>query len=191
MNISISDIKFSINILQKSKISTLNSNFLEDPFFVSIIDKYYNIDNKIEKCIEQINKNKNIIELNKKLKLPLKILYIYCLLDSQDREIIYLNFIFMSFNELIKRYNIYISNNQYKLCDLAIMYLNMGNIVVLSYDITTNRFFFRYDGGSNDWDRDSNWQFIKNYNSEYNKTYSLEETFSIIDKIDKFFDYVN
>jgi hypothetical protein len=157
--------------------------------FIESLDKSYNIN--INEYIEQINKSKDIIEFNKKLKLPNKILYIYCLLDSLDREFIYSNFIFISINNIIEQYNLYVFNNQTKICDIAITYLGLGYIIILTYDITTNRFFFRYDGDSNDSDIKFSYEFIKNYNLEYNKTYDLQETFDIIHKIDGFIGCIN
>ena len=97
----------------------------------------------------------------------------------------------MSFNDIVNKYNIYLLNNQKKLCDIAIHYLGMGHITVLTYDIKLEKFFFRRDGGSNGYEREINWDFIKNYNNINNKTYNILEVFDIIDNTNKFINFVN
>ena len=180
MTIKINNIHCALNLLKQSKISVINSNCKLSPFFESIPDTTYNINYPIDIAIDKINKSTSIINHNKTINLPTKLLYMYCLLDSSNREINYNNFIFMSFNEIIDRYNLYKKNGQNKLCDLAIKYDGMGYIFVLTYNIYNGTFFFRRDGGSNDWERQTNWDFIKNYEPEYNKSYDLDKILTII-----------
>jgi hypothetical protein len=70
---------------------------------------------------------------------------------------------FMSLNEIIERK----SNFEY-FYDIALKYLGMGHIVLISYHQKSNRFFFRRDGGSNGWDREANYNKYKNYEPDIN-----------------------
>lgn len=191
MNIQKKIINFALNILNNSTFSILEHRSSTEPFYNMYEDDTFIIENNIDKCIKMINSNTKILEYNKNLNLPLELIYIYSLLDCLDREFTFKNFTFMTFNEIINRYELYISNNQYKICDIAITYIGLGHIIILTYDINNQTFFFRYDGGSNEWDRDLHWEFIKIFNPENqkNKIYNLHETFNIIENMNEFFNY--
>jgi hypothetical protein len=70
------------------------------------------------------------------------------------------SFEFLSANEILQREDVYGG----KFIDIAIMYHGMGHVIVLAYIPKTNNFFFRNDGGSNDYDR-----------ADYFKTYSVSK----------------
>lgn len=186
------DIIYSVNVLDKSTFSLKDTSALDAPFYNATHDENFNINdikNNITECTKIINTNKIILDINKKLNLPTKLLYIYCLLDSLYREFTYSQFIFMSFNEIKQRYDLYVENNQKKICDIAFTYMGMGHIVVVAYNIINNKFFFRYDGGANGWERDANWKFIKDFDPETRTSnmYTFEEIMNLIEKTEDFY----
>jgi len=169
-------IDFSINKLKECTFSVDNTNCLKDPVFRPEID---NVD--VDELIYKSNKNnQKILELSEKINLPSKLLYMYILLDSNTREFTYYNFTFFSIREIEKRLIIYEEDNQNNICDLALCYHGMGWIIVLTLNRKDGKFFLRMDGGSNNYDREDNWNFIKKYDPHTQK----DKLFNI----DKFFD---
>lgn len=193
----INNITYAINILQNSQFSMKDTSALQTPFFEALNDREFtkdDINTNIKECIDIINNNKIILDINEKLKLPNTLIYMYCLLDSLHREITYKTFVFMSFSEIKERYDMYIKNNQKKICDIAFTYIGMGHIIIIAYDILNNKFFFRYDGGSNNFDRDTNWEFIKNFDpltTPISNMYIFEEVIILIEKTEDFYNFNN
>ena len=87
------------------------------------------------------------------------------MIDSNKREFSYDTFSFFSIDELVSRYNNFKENNQDDICDIACKYYGMGHIIVLSWNIKRKAFILRRDGGSNDYDRRDNNNFIINYDA--------------------------
>jgi hypothetical protein len=82
---------------------------------------------------------------------------IYRDIKDHDHGFTVNNWTFLSANEI--RTNQHEYND--KFFDIAVRYNGLGWIVVLAYIPETNNFFFRHDGGSNGYDRDSNYdQYI-------------------------------
>jgi len=83
--------------------------------------------------------------------------------------------------EIIHQYE---KTYNYKMIDIASRYIGMGHYWVLSYIPSTKKYFIREDGGSNDYDRQTNYE---NYNDE---TYQ-PENFDIYNKncINKILNY--
>ena len=155
-------------------------------YAISIL-KSSRLDINVNKIIHTVNKRETYVKIEdfcKKVNIPDKLFHIYNLLDSTEREFVYHNFIFCTFDEVINKYKIYLENKQDKVCDIAYCYHGMGYFVVLTMNTTNGYFFFRIDGGSNDYDRLYNWNFIKECNPENfkDKMYKIEDAFDIIKK---------
>ena len=57
---------------------------------------------------------------------------------------------------------LYEKDEQYKFCDIGLKYYGLGHVKVITLCRETRKFFVRIDGGSNGYDRDSNYNnFIK------------------------------
>ena len=74
--------------------------------------------------------------------------------------------------------------------DIALTYIGMGHILLISYYPTKNNFFFRRDGGSNGYDREEYYNKYKNFiieeneNEEYKNIEENENpTTYLIDKL--------
>lgn len=80
----------------------------------------------------------------------------------------------LSINEIIKR-----SNDKYT--DIAVQYEGMGWVYVLSYINDNQNFYIRSDGGSNDWDRQYNFD---KYNSDDYQPKSFDLHSGKIDNLD-------
>jgi hypothetical protein len=154
-----------------------NNTVTEHPFFFSSATNGISINDFNNKCeIKEEHKQFLHPEL---LKLYEKIGY--------NKEYLFKSYTFLTLNELIKRKGTY--ENLY---DIALTYLGLGHILVISYHPKSERFFFRMDGGSNGYDREANYNKYKNcdintINNEENPTryeydtlYTFEEVISII-----------
>ena len=152
----------AMNILKKCTFSTLQTNTVNAPFFNPDIDDNATVD----RMSMSTKDNSVITEIANKLRLPPALTRIYELLDSDEREFTYHNFTFFTINEMKRRQDIFEKHiMQSAICDLATAYLGMGHIIVLSWDRVNNAFFLRLDGGSNDYDRKDNWDFIREYDT--------------------------
>ncbi len=133
--------------------------------------------------IKDIN-NSIIIQDQEKIFLHPEILKLYEII-GYDKEYNYKNYTFMTLNEIIER-----KNNYTNFYDIALTYIGMGHILLISYYPTKNNFFFRRDGGSNGYDREEYYNKYKNFiieeneNEEYKNIEENENpTTYLIDKL--------
>lgn len=153
------------------KLSTINSNTTNNPFFMSHTD----LSITPEKLLASSSANQTFDitpKINSSLDPTLQTLYTF--LDSPKREFTYGPFTFLSLHEIKKRYNHFVKNNQHDICDLAVSYYGMGNVIVLSWDTNNQCYFMRIDGGPNDYERQDNFKFITTLD-----TTTLDEKYKI------------
>ena len=104
--------------------------------------------------------------LNRNIKV------IYELLGHQRKEIYYGPWTLMSVDEALQRYKELCRQGQTQVFDIGYKYGGMGNIDVLSCDLTSHLLFYRLDGGANDYDRLYNYNHVIKEGSEpYDKFY--------------------
>lgn len=154
-----------------------NNTITNHPFFYSSANDGISINN-LDNIYEIEDQDKNILH-NEILKLYQKIGY--------NKEYQFKYYTFMTLNEIIER-----KNNYENFIDIALKYLGLGHILLISYHIKSNKFFFRMDGGSNGYDRENNYNKYKkfdtnNHNNEKNPTiynydilYTFNEMINII-----------
>lgn len=65
---------------------------------------------------------------------------------------------FLSEQDISENHEKFKKNNQKRVIDIALRYMGMGHVELLVYDPDTKMVFMDRDGGSNGWDRESNWQ---------------------------------
>lgn len=106
--------------------------------------------------IKDIN-NSIIIQDQHEMFLHPEILKLYKII-GYDKEYNYKNYTFMTLNEIIER-----KNNYNYFYDIALTYMGMGHILLISYYPTKKKFFFRRDGGSNGYDRQEYYNKYKNF----------------------------
>jgi|TARA_B110000971_G_C19779302_1_gene394538 hypothetical protein len=148
-------------ILDSCNFSTLTTSCTETPFFTPTYDSV-----TIKDVINKPSKdNTKILDISHDVELPDILLNMFLLLDSNKREFSYNIFSFMPIDEIDRRYRMFQKKEQSSICDLATSYYGMGHIIVLSWNKKTKTFMLRRDGGSNDYDRIDNMNFITNYNA--------------------------
>ena len=157
-------------LLEKTTISSIDYVSSKEPFFGG--------DNNRE-AFQQFNNlfvNAQIPEgLNNNIKI------IYQILGHQKREIYYGPWTIMSLNEALERYKVICAKGQTNVFDIGYKYDGMGYINVLSCDLTNHLLFYRPDGGSNDYDRQYNYnELIKNGSQPYKKFYFSQWFYNVL-----------
>ena len=138
-------------ILKKAKISIDNHDSSQEPFFIKGENKDFEIDfNQIGDVPEGLNYS---------IKLLFEII------GSPDKEVYIDQWTILSLNKCMENYKEYCKDGQKSVFDIAIMYLGMGHVKVLSCDLDTHLLFYRRDGGSNGWDREANYKDLLKYDS--------------------------
>lgn len=150
-------------VLATCRFSKIGTKTTESIFYSPIPDNTTTITDIINQAKKD---NTDIIDLATSIHLPGILYNMYLILDSNQREFTYNIFHFFSINEIIERNKVHVKNNQTNICDLACSYYGMGHIIVLSWNSKQNAFIFRRDGGSNDYDRLENYNFIINYDAQ-------------------------
>lgn len=151
------------DILSQCNFTKLHTKTTEHPFFTPIKDDYTTVENVINQPSKD---NTDIIDFAEQIDLSQHLYNMYLLLDSNKREFSYDTFSFFSIEEIVERYNNFKKVGQAHICDIACRYYGMGHIIVLSWNSKVKSFILRRDGGSNDYDRIENNNFITKYNAE-------------------------
>tara|TARA_Y100000817_G_scaffold313314_1_gene309168 strand:+ start:2009 stop:2596 length:588 start_codon:yes stop_codon:yes gene_type:complete len=153
--------KQATEILTECNFVKLTEKTTDHPFFMP-----HSEHKTIQDLLDHPRKdNTTIIDIADKILLPELLYRIYLLLDVNEREFSYNTFTFMSINEIAQRFRSFQDTKQKNICDFAISYYGLGHIMVLSWNIATKSFILRRDGGSNDYDRRENSEFIVNYDA--------------------------
>ena len=131
----------------------IDHSSISQPFFMQSqeisIDHGYNL--------EQVN---NLLD---KIPLPCELKIIYQIIGEVNVEYYFDNWTLMSLNDVYKQYSDFKKEKQERVINVALAYLGMGHIIMISYDPDTKKIYYRRDGGSNGWDRDLNYKFIIKY----------------------------
>lgn len=166
-----------VNFFKNGKVSDTNpNNVIDNPFFISDATNGNLLDDNTTLKIDDAFK-----DTFNKLDISLKILYSFI---GDNKEYLINNFNFFTLIEIQNRINNY--NNFF---DVALMYLGMGHVIVLSYHPKTKKYFLRHDGGSNGYEREAHHNFYKNYDPELE---SEEQLFNhTIHKLITFKEFMN
>ena len=119
--------------------------------------------------IERVNKPFNNADLGLKM--------FYYLLGDENLQVSFNDFTFLNLKDIENR-----SDEYDHMLDIAVKYVGMGHVVMLTLDKNTGLFFFRRDGGSNGYDREAYYQKYKTLDpSKYtDKMYSVNAMFSMM-----------
>ena len=157
-------------VLNNTTISSIDYVSTKEPFF-------WNINNR--QAFQQFNNLFVDAQIPEGLNRNIKILY--QILGDQKREIYYGPWTIMSLNEALERYKVICSKGQTNVFDIGYKYDGMGYIKVLSCDLTNHLLFYRPDGGSNDYDRQYNYnELIKNGSQPYEKFYFSQWFYNVL-----------
>ena len=147
---------FKINeVLQKSKISSEGYNSMDVGFFLQDENKgLFNIDFK------------KVMRLPRGLNCNVK--NIYEIIGNMEREVYLGEWTIMTIKRAFEIYERYKMNGQYNVFDFGFRYMGMGHIEIISCNLEDYSIFFHPGGGSNGWDRESNFQdIVKNGPKKY------------------------
>ena len=130
-----------------------NETVTSHPFFIS--------NASIGQTIVELHDNHEILKKDKDMLHP----EIFALYEKigYEKEYLFKMFTFMTLREIINR-----KDNYEHIYDIAVKYLGLGHILLISYHPVSQKFIFRRDGGSNGWDREYNYNLYKNYNIDSN-----------------------
>ena len=152
-----------LKALNQCTISTNNYVSSQKPFF-------YNDDH--QESFQQFNTLFTTSQMQIPESLNRNIRLIYEILGNPKKEI-YMNvWTIMSLEEALERYAFLCSKGQTNVFDIGYKYAGMGYIDMVSCDLTTHLLFYRVDGGSNDYDRESSLNdLIKHGSQPYTQFY--------------------
>lgn len=153
------NLQTAIDWLETAKIGQKDHISQDEPFFYISHDTDAN---PLTLCTDLAFTNR-IVTLTNQVNLPSILQYAYLILGSEDREFTLHEWTFMSIKTIENRLDVYHKGGQHQVCDLAHRYMGMGHIEVITLDIETGLVFLRHDGGSSDWDRHPNWEFIRDF----------------------------
>lgn len=112
-------------------------------------------DNMVINCVNELN---NDYDFPCKLKL---LFYCFESMKSVLRDCDNVStFEFFSLEKICESKEVYWKCEQKRFIDLVISYAGMGWFFVIAWDKISKKFFLRMDGGSNDWDRESNFGYF-------------------------------
>ena len=139
-----------VELLSEAKMSKKGHKSTGQPFFIQ------------GQSDDFITGHDILPEIPDSLNRHFKILYE--IVGNPDIEIYVNDWIIMSLNEALEKYEHYKNDGQYTIFDIAYIYCGMGHIDVLSCNLHNHLLFIRRDGGSNGWDREYNYLQAKNFN---------------------------
>ena len=170
MNVALLEYNIAYNWLRESEIGKEEELVIDDPFF-QFGDVAGEIDTTM--MLESLREEDMCFLL--KAKLPTVLKNVYKILGSSKREFRYKDYTFFSLDGIKKACEVYEGDGQYKFCDIGMMYYGLGHVKVITLCRETGLLFIRIDGGSNGYDRDTNYNnFITLDNMEDN-VFSIEE----------------
>ena len=88
---------------------------------------------------------------------------IYRIIGNPDIEFYFGQWTLLSITKVKNMYETYITKNQTRSIDFALIYAGMGHCVVASFDPESTKIYYRADGGSNGYDREFNFNFACKY----------------------------
>jgi len=162
-------IKLFAQHVSYNEVSSEN-NVIYNPFYVSMSNKTFN--DKAKDWLSESSLRKfptEIYNFYDTFPLALRILYGN---QSYTCEITYKSFTFLSLQTISERIDNY--DNFY---DIAIIYVGMGHVIILAKMKDNEFFFFRADGGSNEYEREHYFLRYKSLTSD-----DFEETQHFIRK---------
>ena len=160
-----------LSVLEKGFVSCEDYNSTKEPFFYQNRKKRFEIEPNIDIDIpDKINKN-----INYNIKI------IYNLLGNNKKEFYLGEWTIFSLENALSQYKIYCDNGQTNVFNIGFRYLGMGYIELVCCDLKSHRLFYHTDGGSNDWDRQSNFNDIINNGSNKKEKFYFSDWFNYID----------
>lgn len=112
--------------------------------------------------------------------LPPKIKKIYQVIGETNVEHYTENWILLTLDKIKLIHDKYIAKGQHRANDFALIYTGMGHVVVCSYDLETDKIYYRMDGGSNGYDRDDYYKFAYTYVPKEEHLHDIQHFFDTV-----------
>lgn len=158
-------------ILKNAKISKGEHDCTQEPFFNRDEGEDFDIDFKqIDDVPEGLNYSVRLL---------------FEIIGAPEKEVYIGPWTIMSYNKCMENYKTYCENGQKIVFDVALMYIGMGHVIVLSCDLDTHMLFYRRDGGSNGWDREANFKDLLKYDGTMNEQFFFNKWFFNLDESNK------
>ena len=109
--------------------------------------------------------------LNRHIKL------LYNIIGAPDTEVYIGDWTILSLQKSMENYKKYCEDGQSNIFDIALIYVGMGHVKVVSCDLHTHLLFIRNDGGSNGWDHEANYKDLLNYDRTKFRQFFFTEWF--------------
>ncbi len=117
-------------------------------------------------------------QLLEKVPLPPDLRKLYQVIGDKEAEFYFGLWTLRSLEQVNDRYEIMKEDNQHRVIDFAIRSLGMGHALVAFYDPQTDKVYYRHDGGSNGYEREAHYNWIKGYCPEPEKGCSASDWMS-------------
>ena len=145
-------------LLSSAKVSAENHDSTQEPFFYKNVSGNYQMEHK------------ELPDFPDSLNRHIKIMYE--LIGNPDIEVYLGEWTIMSLTKCLENYKKYCEDGQEKIFDIALTYMGLGHVMVLSCDLENHLLFKRRDGGSNGYERDANYQDLLKYDkNKYDHMY--------------------
>lgn len=146
-----------LSVLKKGTVSEKNFSYIDNCFMLQDNNKCFFIESSENPLLERLP-----LGLNRNLIL------MYSIFPDCNKEIYLGDWVIQSLFEALKHYEEYCKNNQKNIFNIGYRYIGLGNVEVISCDLTTHLLFFRRDGGSNGYERfENNKKVINDGSADY------------------------
>jgi len=170
MNVALLEYDVAYNWLRESDIGKEYELSMDEPFF-----QFSDADEEIEITMMVDSLKEEDMCFLLKMNLPAVLKNVYKILGSSKREFRYKGYTFFSLGGIKKACEVYEGDGQYKFCDIGMQYYGMGHVKVITLCRETGLLFIRIDGGSNGYDRDTNYNNFITLDKMEENVFSIEE----------------
>ena len=169
--------------MTEHQYSMANYNSAEEPFFMQAPVIKSTIENNNDSLLpDGLNGDKIMNEKEILTKEEINQLTEDCIFPDalknffvgrpHNCEIYINNWTIMSLKNMMERHKI-VSKDCIVALDIGFRYMGMGHIKMVFYDPINKCYFFRHEGGSNGYDREYNYNKLKNYKYDGDKSYGF------------------
>ena len=120
----------------------------------------------------------NLDELPESLNNSVQLMY--KIIGDPKKEVYLGQWIIMPLKRALEQYEFYKTKGQEHIFDIAYEYAGMGHIKMLSCDLKTHQLFYRYDGGSNGYEREYNQKKLLQMNPSLEPQHYFTDWFNYI-----------
>ena len=138
-----------LKILEQSNVSCNDYDSTKQPFF-----SCNSSHNKFNINFQSLS-NYNIPE-----SLNRNIILIYKILGVPNKELYIGEWTILSLKKALSIYEDFCNNGQNNVFDIGYRYLGMGHIQLISCDLKSHLLFYRRDGGTNGYERETNYKNV-------------------------------